>query len=214
MTEPGLVTLGDPHVAILVTGTLVIVGAAGRSRLLKVVLYSSAVATLVWALSSNAAQGKSPQRLLSEVTWAQMVALLERPLVALILAVALAFVGTQAGWRLVKLLAFCGAVAGVIWAAISYAAVGDAVSAGFQVIGTVLIWLIIAIMVVGVVAVLAVLVMSLAAAGPRRRPYLRPADWLEGDEPESDRAKRFMKVQERLTGVPQLVVTREPGFGC
>lgn len=198
MGDGFLGTLGDPHVAILVTVTLVAVAASGRSRLLKVVLYGGAVATLVWALSSNAAQGTSPQRLLSEITWAQMVTLLEKPLVALILAVALAFVGTHAGWRLVKLLAFCAAFAAVIWAAISYAVVGEAVSTGFQVLGTVLIVLIIGLTVVVVVTVLAVLVMSLAAAAPRHRPYLRPDEWLDDDGPEYDRAERFMKVQGRL----------------
>jgi hypothetical protein len=181
--------LADPLTAVVVAVILVVLASVSESCLLKLVLLAAAVAALVWMGLSHAATGRPV-----EWRWESVLSFLERPIVALVLALVLAFIGTRSGWRLAKLLAFCGAAAAFLWAAIRYQAVGGIVSATVSTAGTVLIWLIAAIVVVTLALVAAVVVMFLAS--PPRRPPRRPRPARDGPPPE--RAGRFTGLADEL----------------
>ncbi|SDK95918.1 hypothetical protein [Nonomuraea jiangxiensis] len=189
--------LADPLTALVVVVILVALASASRSCLLRLVLITVAIAELAWAGLRYAALGKPPGEILRELKWDGVLSFLERPLVALVLAVLLAFIGTRAGWRLTKLLAFCGAVAVLVWATIRYAAVGGVVSSFFQTIGTVLIWLIVAIVVISLAVIVAVVVMFLASPLPSRSPFAR-AHRLDFEGAETDSAARFLALADAL----------------
>lgn len=190
--------LADPLTAVVVVVLLVVMASVSRSCLLRVVLMGLAVAELVWTGITYASLGKPPGQLLRELKWDGVVSFLERPLVALVLAVLLAFIGTQSGWRLTKLLAFCGAVAALVWAAIRYSAVGGIVSSAFQTVATVLIWLIVAVVVISLAIIVAVLVMFLASPPARRRSFAHVSR-LDPEGTEADHVARFQALPDALT---------------
>nr|BFE81226.1 hypothetical protein GCM10020093_038270 [Planobispora longispora] len=106
--------------------------------------------------------------------WGRAIALLEEPIFAVLLAVFLAFLGSQAGWRLVKLLLFCGAVGALVWAMVSYPSVGEAAGAIAGAVATIVLWLIAAVTVI-VLAVLAGVLVMYVRAEPAAGADLRPS---------------------------------------
>ncbi|GIH97285.1 hypothetical protein ACFFMN_15180 [Planobispora siamensis] len=143
--------------------------------------------------------------------WDGALAVLKDPLFAVLLAVFLAFLGSQAGWRLVKTLLFCGAVGVFVWVAVNYPSAGEAAGAIAGAVVTIALWLLAAVTVVTVAVVVGVLVMYLRSE-PLTERDLRPlppraardrrrwssSDDEDSDDPILDWSGRFDELAERL----------------
>lgn len=197
--------LSDPIAAVVVAVVLVILAAMVRSWLLRIVLFGGGVATLAWMATNFSSQQKPGENILAGIERAGVVKTLESPLFALAVAVLLAFIGSQAGWRVVKLVAFCGATAAVVWAATTNASVGTALTATVQTFAQIILWLLFAVTVICVTLIIAVVIMYLSpvGGGSRRSPHLRrPLDLPDGghfdpaqlDDPDLDHDDRFVKL--------------------
>ncbi|GAA1012935.1 hypothetical protein Aple_015680 [Acrocarpospora pleiomorpha] len=177
---------------------LIVLSALVSSRVLKVLLFGAAAGVLV-VVAVNLPAGETPGSGLVDGLDADGVAgWLRDPLVALVLAVVLAFVGTQSGWRLVKAVMFCAAVAAVYWTAVSYASALTAVAGA---IATIVVWLIIAVTVVTVVLVVGVLVLAARSDGRGDRELLTlghratlPALDDDPDDNDDPQLARFIRI--------------------
>ncbi|GIH25939.1 hypothetical protein Aph01nite_42490 [Acrocarpospora phusangensis] len=185
---------------------LIILSALASSRLLKVLLFGAAVGVLV-LVATNLPAGETPGAgLVDGLTADGVTGWLRDPLVALVLAVVLAFIGTQSGWRLVKTVMFCAAVAAVCWTAVTYSSGFSAVAGA---IATIVVWLIIALTVITVVLVIGVLVLAARSDGRSDRDLAtfthRAAAPIFADDPDDPEVARLLRVNDCFTRLSTLL---------
>ncbi|MEO3855744.1 hypothetical protein [Acrocarpospora sp. B8E8] len=185
---------------------LIVLSALVSSRLLKVLLFGAAAGVLV-AVAVNLPAGETPGSGLVDGLDADGVAgWLRDPLVALVLAVVLAFIGTQSGWRLVKAVMFCAAVAAVCWTAVSYTSALTAVAGA---IATIVVWLIIAVTLVTVVLVVGVLVLAARSDGRDDRELLTLGHRTRlpalDDDHDDPRLARFIRINGCFNRLIELI---------
>ncbi|GII01608.1 hypothetical protein [Planobispora takensis] len=141
--------------------------------------------------------------------WDGALTVLKDPLFAVLLAVLLAFLGSRAGWRLIKMLLFCGAVGVFVWVAINYPSAGEAAGAIVGAVVTIVLWLLAAVTIITVAVIVGVLVMYLRSEPlterdlrplPRRtdRDRRRRGPSGDADDPVQDWGDRFDELAERL----------------